>query len=164
MSAAVVARTIASIPQRTATDTWGQIVDLIAPDAISAARKDLDAVAGIACTCITDESLRDDPVVVHGNGPRVRVYCVYGDDAIEGDGVNDQPLSFVPTEGDWKLSLPCNEEDLPWVSRSLARVSSRVTARPLGQPPGDVAESNGNDPTARANAPSQIDIDAFLRH
>src|SRR5262245_3361764 len=107
-----VARTFVSIPQRSASETWNAIVDLIAPDLASGARSELLAVAGILCSCITDESLLGDAIVVHGAGPRVRIYALYGDDAVDGDGANESPLTFCPTAGDWYMSVPCLAEDL----------------------------------------------------
>jgi hypothetical protein len=77
----VVARTFVSVPERSAVETWSRIVELIAPNHHSAARKELATVAGVACSCISDEALADDPIVVHGVGPRLRIYALYGDDA-----------------------------------------------------------------------------------
>src|SRR5579884_2854037 len=69
-----VARTFVSVPERSATETWDAIVALIAPDSDSAARTELLVVAGVACSCIADEALASDPIIVHGVGPRLRVY------------------------------------------------------------------------------------------
>ena len=142
---------------------------LLAPDPTSPARRDLDAVAGVACSLITDEALKDDALVVHGVGPRLRVYCLYGDDAIEGDSVNEGALSFVLTDGDWRMSLPCPDEDLPWVQRSLAKASTRVTARALGEAAEGEARDAGaqggaaNGHAAGAADSSTVNLDAFLR-
>lgn len=162
----VVARAVASIPARAATETWDIIIGLIAPDESSAARQELGAVAGVACSLITDEALRNDALIVYGAGPRVRIYAIYGDDAITGDGVREDALSFDPTDGDWRISLPCPPEDLPWVERSLVRASTRVRARALGSPvPGDGDEA-GRGATGGSRPPGGtpvVDLDAFLR-
>ena len=50
----IVARTFSSIPKRSAVDTWSAIVKLLAPKASSAARKELESVAGIASSLITE--------------------------------------------------------------------------------------------------------------
>ncbi len=162
----VVARSLISIPERSATATWEAIVELIAPDARSAARRDLEAVLGIACSCITDETLADDPMVVYGVGPRLRIYALYGDDAVEGDGANESPLSYVPTDGDWHLSIPCLPDDLPWVQRGLNEVSNRVTARALGTAvDGDTAEGGDRSSITDGRVgPLAVDRDAFFRH
>lgn len=159
----IVSRAIVAIPERSAGDTWDRIVELIAPDPGSAARTELAAVAGIACSCITDEALADDALVVHGSGPRLRIYALYGDDAVEGDRANESTLSWVPTEGDWRMSIPCLADDLAWIQTKLARSSTRVTAREVGAPVEGVAESDGRSSiTHRAAAPA-VDIDAFFR-
>jgi hypothetical protein len=162
----VIARTFATIPARSATDTWEAIVAMIAPDCDSVARQELAAVTGVACSLITDEALASDPLVVFGAGPRLRVYCVYGDAAIAGDEVNESALSFVPTAAGWRMSLPCPEEDLEWVERSLARVSQHVRARALGTdaPEGD---KNGRDDRSEGQTATPgsavVNLDAFLR-
>ena len=38
--------------------------------------------------------MRNSPVVVHGVGPRLRVYCVYDEDAILEEGVSEEPLAW----------------------------------------------------------------------
>lgn len=164
-AATVVTRTFVSVPERSASATWGAIIQLIAPDASGVARRELDAVAGAACSCIADEVLANDPLVVYGVGPRVRIYGLYGNDAIEGDDVNEAPLSFVPTDGDWRMSLPCLAEDLEWVQRSLKTVSSRVSARALGEPlMGDADQAEDLSPTSSAGgATLAVDRDAFFR-
>jgi hypothetical protein len=160
-----VARTFVSIPQRSAIETWTAIVDLIAPDPKSAARRDLDAVAGVACSCITEEALANDALVVYGSGPRLRVRALFGDDAIEGDGANESSLSFVPTDGEWYMSIPCPPADLEWVQRSLKAASRRVFVRALGEPVDDEndeedARSSG---TRKAPSPFVVDRGVFFR-
>jgi hypothetical protein len=163
----VIARTIASIPTRSASETWEAIADLIAPDTKSAARRELDAVAGTACSCIADEALASDPLVVYGAGPRLRVYALYGDAAIEGDAANDSALSFVPTDGDWHMSIPCPAEDLDWVERSLKAVSRHVRARAMGEQLDEDRDDAGRVDTSLARteslAPLLVNRDAFFR-
>lgn len=160
----VVARTVASIPQRTASDTWRVIVDLIAPDSKSEARRDLDAVAGIVCSLITDEALADDALLVYGAGPRVRIYAAYGDDAVSGDRVQESALSFIATADGWQLSLPCPEADLTWVKQSLARVSTRVHARQLGADVKELSAVRADRASAAPSlATSLVDLESFLR-
>jgi len=162
----VVARTIISIPERSASDTWDRIVQLIAPDPRSAARRELAAVAGIVCSCITDEALRQDPLVLHGVGPRLRVYALYGDDAVEGDGAQESPLSYVPTDGDWHMSIPSLPDDLAWVQRGLKAVSSRVVARAVGTAvEGETDTKTDSSSTGGDTGVSlAVNRDAFFRH
>lgn len=153
---AVIARRFASVPERSAVETWDAIAKLIAPDPESPARSELAAVAGTACSLIASEM--SAPIVVYGSGPRLRIYCLYGDDAIEGDGVSEEPLTYVPTDGDWRMSLPCPGDELGWVQTSL-RASTRVRARDQDE---DVSDEKPEDRTAQSGAPS-VNLDAFLR-
>jgi hypothetical protein len=158
----VVARTFASIPYRSALDTWRRIIDLIAPDTDSAARTELNAITGEVCALVTDLALKDDPMVVYGFGPRVRIYCLYNDDAVEQDDVNESTLSFIPTDGDWCLSIPCCDEDLDWVRRSLSAKSRRVSVRALGSAVEGDEEPQDDDRSVNRSGIS-LDRDAFLR-
>lgn len=153
----VVARRVASMPSRTASDTWSHIVQLLAPDPKSAARDELDKVAGVACSAISSEAPRDDAFIVFGNGPRVRVYCVFGDDAITGDDVDEDAFQKAPTEGAWAMSIPCPLEDLKWSRARLAAVSTRVTARATGQ---DVPDGSSKSESA---GQAGINVEEFLR-
>ena len=136
----IVARRFSSVPERSASDTWKAIVELVAPDPTSTARTELTAIANPVCAMIASEI--DAPIVFRGNGPWLRVYCLYGEEAIIGEKARETPLSFVPTEGTWSMSLPCPSEDLEWVQRRLAgapHVSARdeedtAVARPPADP------------------------------
>lgn len=153
----VLSRRIAATPARTASDTWRRIVEILAPDAKSAARTELESIAGIACSSIASEALKVEAAVMHGAGPRVRVYCVFGEDAVSGDDVNEGALAKAPTEGDWSLSLPCKADDLTWSQAALAKLSSRITARCVGD---DVPERSAGTP---AEAERTINLDEFRR-
>jgi hypothetical protein len=152
----VVSRTIRSIPHRSASDTWSFIVDLLAPSS-GAARSELQSVAGIASALITEEIMTDAAMVVYGAGPRVRIYCLYNEDAIDGDKAAESALAFVPTDGDWSLSLPSPADDLGWVETALRAKSSRITARDKDT---TIDESSSNDDGASALS---VDKEAFLR-
>lgn len=159
MSQTVVVRRIAATPARPAAEAWGVIVDLLAPRG-SIARQELDRAAGVAMSLIAGEAMRDSPIVVHGVGPRLRLYCLYDDEAILGEGVSEDPLAWCPTDGDWAMSLPCPSEDLAWVGPALARVSSRITVRDQTE----AAPSEGQEQASRAGADlSPVDVEAFLR-
>jgi hypothetical protein len=108
-------------------------MSVLAPDASSSARAELQKIAGVASSSIASEAPTSDAFVVYGSGPQVRVYCVFGDDAVSGDGVNEDSLSDPPTTGDWKMSVPCLVEDLEWTQKKLKSLSSRVTARAVGE-------------------------------
>jgi hypothetical protein len=151
----VIARVINSVPQRSADDTWTKIVSLLAPAHDSAAHRELISIAGIAGSLIARESMTE-PIIVFGSGPRVRVRCLYNENALTGDGATETALPTDPTAGDWKMSLPCPKEDLTWISNALAKKSSRITAREMGTSVDDEASE------ASTRSPITINKEAFL--
>jgi hypothetical protein len=157
----VVARTFCSIPKRSALETWASIVDLLAPRTGCDARRELESVAGIAGSLITREAM-SSPIVVYGCGPRVRIYCVYHEDAITGDAASENPLAFDATDGDWHMSLPCPADDLDWVVGALAKKTKRITARDQGEA---VESDENSEPakTARADGAASLNMEAFLK-
>jgi hypothetical protein len=153
----VIARKIKATPARSASAAWKVVVDLISAKD-SNARADLEAVSGIASSLISDEAFSRSPGVVYGTGPRVRIYCLYDDDAITGDKANENALTFNPTEGEWQMSLPCPAEDLAWVQGELKKKSTRITARDESA---DVDEEN--DVRSDASAGFEINREVFLK-
>ena len=77
----VIARRFISIPERSASGTWSAISELLAPEPGLPA--ELASVAGVASSLISREAMTS-PIVVWGAGPRVRIYCLYNDDASRG--------------------------------------------------------------------------------
>lgn len=153
----VVSRRVVSTPARSASASWDVIVQLITTPG-SPAREELQRIEGIASCIIAEESLKADPCVVFGSGPRVRIYCLYNEDAIAGEEANEATLTFTPTEGDWHMSLPCAADDLEWVKKALGERSTHVTAREAGTA---VDEEASNAPASSTGA--VIDREAFLR-
>ncbi len=153
----VVARRVAAAPARSASEAWRVIVNLVAPSD-DAARKELQGIEGVASCIIAEEALKSDACVVHGSGPRLRVYCLYNEDAITGEDTHEAPLTFCPTEGDWRMSLPCPADDLDWVQTALKVRSAHVVAREVGA---DVDEEESDKSTTAKGA--VINREAFLR-
>ena len=156
---AVIARRVASTPTRTVTETWAKIVELVAPDPNSPARKELALAGGVACSSISSEATKDAAIVVWGGGPRVRVYCLFDEDAITQDDVNEDALPKSPTEGDWKMSIPCLQEDVAWSKAKLASVTGRITARSMDE---DVADAEETKATVAATSMS-INLTEFMK-
>lgn len=157
----VVARTFCSIPKRSALETWTAIVALLAPKAGSEARRELQSVAGIASSLITREAM-NSPTVVYGCGPRVRIYCVYNEDAITGDAANENKLAFDATDGDWHMSLACPADDLDWVVGALAKKTKRITARDQSE----AVESEDSSQALKAagnGGTASINMEGFLK-
>lgn len=125
----VASRTFSSTPHRDAGDTWRAIVDLLTQGNTGAKRDELLAVLGVASSIITDKAPKDAAIIVTCDGPRTRIYCIYDDDAIDGSDANEDVLGFDPLNGDWRVSLPCDPDDLNWVQGALKKHSERITAR-----------------------------------
>jgi hypothetical protein len=153
-----VARRIRATPERAASDAWQVIVDLIAPKD-GPARRELLGIEGIASSLISTESPKDAPMVVRGKGPRVRLYCLYDDDAISGDDTNEAALAECPTDGDWVMSLPADADDLAWIRDALAKKSTRVKVREKSEAFDDGEDQQKQSATAKA----AINMEAFLR-
>ncbi len=153
----VVSRRIAATPARSASSAWGVLVDLIAPTA-GPARTELQDIAGIGSCLISDEAMKSDACVVYGSGPRLRVYCVYDDDAVTGENTNEAALTFNPTTGDWQMSLPCHADDLDWVQKALKKQSTHVVAHEMGT---DVDDEK-SDKTATVTG-AVVNREAFFR-
>lgn len=127
----VAARTFRSTPFRSAPETWKEIVELLTQGRTGEARNELLSVSGVASSIIADQAPQNAPIVVTCEGPRTRIYCLYDENAVEGDDANESTLGFDPLSGDWRVSLPCTEENLSWVQRALKTLSARVTARDI---------------------------------
>ena len=153
----VVARRIRANPERSASETWQVIVDLLAPDD-GCARVELMSIEGIASSIISTESPKDSPIVVKGNGPRVRIYCLFDDNAVSGDDANESALAESPTIDEWTMSLPVDPEDVEWVKTTLANKTKKVTVREKGQSVDDTTDNQ----QAKSSEPS-INMEAFLR-
>jgi hypothetical protein len=152
-----VARRIIAAPARPASEAWAVMADLLAPERDGDAWRELMSVTGIASSLIADEAFNESPAVVRGSGPRVRIYCLYGEEAISGDGANEAALAFNPTEGDWRMSLPCPPDDLEWVRAALAKKSTRITARGVGE---DVSEEHSD--VQKSERGFALDREAFF--
>lgn len=154
----VVRRDFRSIPHRDAAATWAAIVDLLTAGGGDAdKRKELLAVAGVACSVITDQCPGASPIVVTCEGPRTRIYCWYDDDTFDDANSNEAKLGFDALNGDWQVSLPVSEEDLAWVQRALKRTSSRIVAR---DKEGDVEGVKQEHAVSNALA---LDMEGFMK-
>lgn len=125
----VASRSFNSTPQRDAAETWRAIVAVLTQGKVGAAQDELLAVTGIAASLIADQAPKDAAIVVTCDGPRTRIYCLYDDDAIDGSEAVEARLGFDPLQGDWRVSLPCQSDDLGWVQSELSAKGSRITAR-----------------------------------
>lgn len=119
-----VRRNVSSIPCRSASETWQQIVDLITGRG-SIDTNQLRDASGVLASIITDEHPSQKPILIEGVGPQLRVYCVYGMKAVE-EGKAVDSLTWNPTAGDWTMHIPCDSENMSWVKSALANSSPRI--------------------------------------
>lgn len=129
----VVRRDFRSVPFRDAMATWTAIVALLTQGQGGDREKELLSVAGIASSLIADQAAKDAPIVATCDGPRTRIYCLYDDESLDDPGSGEAKLGYEPLKGDWRVSLPCPEDDLDWVTKALARLTKRVVARDLAE-------------------------------
>lgn len=151
----VVARHFVATPARPASETWAAIVALVSKDS-SAGRRELESVSGVAANLIADEAPKNAPMVVAGNGPRLRIYCLYDEEAILAEDKNEDALSWNPTEGSWGMRLPCPGEDLESVQAALRKRSARVSA--YDPEAGDKEENEGG--STKASLPPDLSLNA----
>lgn len=154
--ATVAKRTVRSCPSRDALETWSVISGLLAADGTEK-RAELDSVAGVASSVIAEKDCEDSPILVHCEGPQTRFYCIYDDDAIDGSDANEDTLGYDPLKGDWSISLPCNPDDLDWVTSALSEKSGRITAR-------DASEKTVSKSENKSSVEAlEVDLARFLK-
>lgn len=134
-----VRRDISSIPQRSAEETWRTIKDLVTgPGSVDAGQ--FDAAATVMASLITDEAFKDEPLTFAGVSHRLVIYLLHGQDAMEnGNGVDK--LAWNPTAGDWKLYVPCPEDQYEWAKKTLATRAPRFVILEPGEKPKDEEEA-----------------------
>ena len=130
-----VRRDIASIPLRSASETWSAIVTLVTGNG-SVDSDQLNAAASIMESLIADEQPAIAPIVFKGCGPRVLIYCLYDEDAMEA-GLTIDSLNTNPTAGDWRMTAPCEEDDVDWMNNTLKERAPRMTVHAAHEPPAD---------------------------
>jgi hypothetical protein len=139
----IISRKFAASPARTAADTWQTIVNIIT-EGTDSSKQELLKITGIIASIISDETPANNAITVIGAGPRLRVYCLYGDDAI-GDEANEASLSWKPFESDWEIYFPVEESDLDWVTKLLKEKNSRFKTYKAGEKVSDEEDKEKNE-------------------
>ncbi|MCU0226990.1 MAG: hypothetical protein MUF01_05085 [Bryobacterales bacterium] len=160
-----IVRRIVSTPVRSATDTWATIAMLLAPDPTGTARREFNHVSGLACAAISAEALREDALVLQSSTAVVRLYCLHGEEAIMNPTYDESSLAVNPTEGEWRLSIPCEPSDLRWLNRELASLSENMIFRAVGQAPSFGAEfqRRAPEPAEPRGLAKVLKMGAFFR-
>ncbi len=146
-----IRRDISSIPERSASETWQRIIDLVTGSDSKDAQQ-LKAAAGVMASIITDEHPAARPILLEGVGPQLRIYCRYGMGAVE-DGTSVDSLNWNPTAGDWTMHIPCDAENIDWVRKSLSSTSPRIKVFDVKD------EERGEDEAEQAAAKGEIVVD-----
>lgn len=133
-----VRRDISSIPVRTAEKTWSVIQNLITGDNSKDAGQ-LDKAASTLHSLIADELFSENPITVVGVGPRLVIYLRYRSEALE-EGETVDSLDWNPTAGDWKIYVPCDDDNIEWVKKTLATRAPRIVVHALGERPDEDAD------------------------
>lgn len=126
----VISRKFAACPARTAGQTWDVIVNIIT-NGEEKAKEDLNSISGIVASIISDETPKSNAIIVIGTGSRLRIYCLYGDDAIS-DEANEAALTWKLFEAEWEIHFPVEEVDLEWVTKLLKEKGSRFKTYKAG--------------------------------
>jgi hypothetical protein len=113
-----VRRDISCIPHRSASETWQCIIDLVTGPGSKDAQQ-LRSAAGVMGSIITDEHPARRAIILEGVGPQLRIYLRYGMKSLEEGGKVDS-LTWNPTAGEWTMHVPCDDENMEWVKKSLA--------------------------------------------
>jgi len=113
-----VRRDVSSIPLRSASETWQRIIDLVTGQD-SKDTQQLKTAAGVMGSIITDEHPASRAIMLEGVGPQLRIYLRYGMKSLEA-GEKVDSLTWNPTEGDWTMHVPCDEENIEWMKKSLS--------------------------------------------
>lgn len=146
-----IRRDISSIPERSASETWQRIVDLVTGNGSKDVQQ-LKATGGVMGSIITDEHPSVRPILLEGVGPQLRIYCRYGMDAIE-DGPKVDSLNWNPTAGNWTMHIPCDADNMDWVKKSLAATSPRIKVFDVDE------EERAEDEEQQQSVKSEIVVD-----
>ena len=152
-----VARRFTASPARLSSATWKAISGLVCK-ADSSAASEFAKVAGVASSLINERFFAEHPLVVKNKGPRLRIYCVYGDDATTGDGANENELSWSPTANEWHAFLPCSEEQHEHMAAYIAGKSAKFSIYNVEKGIPDDETSEAEDSTTEA---ASVNWDAF---
>jgi hypothetical protein len=156
-----IRRDFRASPHRTGSETWEAIARLLAPDDKSLARKELMSIVGTASQLIATEAVKDHPIIASGSGPRVRVYCLYDDAALNAENSKESALAFNATEKDWKVSIPVEAEDLSWSKAEIKKYSTRISVREKTE--AVEGDDEGEEKQQTAAASMTVDLKEFLK-
>jgi hypothetical protein len=154
-----VARRFTASPARLSSAAWKAISALICKQD-NAAGSEFEKVAGVASSLINERFFAGHPLVLKNRGPRLRIYCVYGEDATTSDGVNEDELSWSPTENEWHAFLPCSEEQEEEMAAYIKGKSAKFSIYNIET---GVPDDETNDVNESAATTASVDWEAFKK-
>jgi hypothetical protein len=156
----IVARRYLASPVRLSSAVWREITLLIA-QADSSAQAEFDKVKGVASNLINEQALENYPLVVKNKGPRLRVYCLYGENAMDGGDQNEDSLSWNPTANAWHAFLPCLPSEVEEMKRIIAGKSKKFTVYDIEQGMPDAEEEDDSVEASKEAAKTTVNWGAF---
>ncbi len=146
-----VRRDIASIPMRSASETWIAITDLVSDGTSIDADQLRDASSAMA-DVISEEFPAEHAIIFSGCGPQLRLYLDYAAVAME-RGNNIDPINWLPTAcEDWRVYVPTDADDLSWMNKLFADRAPRFSVY-------DKAKGFEVDCDSKSNIADALDID-----
>lgn len=136
-----IRRDVASVPLRCAKETWRAIVDLVTGSG-SVDKAQLEAAASVMESLIAEELPAALPIVFKGAGPRILIYCLYNEEAMEA-GLGIDALGANPTAGDWRMTAPSEDEDVNWMNETLKSRAPRIRVHSACEEPEDADADEG---------------------
>lgn len=156
----VISRKIQCSPFRNTSKTWEVIVDLLTSNNNSTQnRQELLSVGGVVACILSEQAPEKSPIIVTCDGTRTRIYCLYGENALDDSEANEDKLTYDALKGDWSISLPCIEDDLEWVQKELSNLSKRITARNMSEK--TIEKSDNSESSSRDSF--VVNMEAFLK-
>ena len=155
----IVARKFSASPARLSSETWTAIAMLVCQGDENALTE-FTAIIGIGSSLLNDQLLEAHPMVVVSKGPRLRIYCLYGEDAISGEDAHEEALSWKPTKAEWHAFLPCTADELKAIEKALKSKSNKFSAYDVDVGlPEDAKDHAESSDSAKAS----IDFAAFKK-
>jgi hypothetical protein len=154
-----VARHFTASPARLSSATWQAISGLICKSDRDAAAE-FAKVGGLASSLINEKFFADNPLVLKNKGPRLRVYCIYGEDAITGEDANESDLTWSPTSDEWQAFLPCSADEYDEMTASLKGKSVKFSIYNIEK---GIPDDTENEMADSAAAVASVDWGAFKK-
>lgn len=150
----VVTRKFAASPVHPAAEVWTAMIKAIANDN-DQIKAELNSVVGIAASIIAERTPASFPITIIGSGSRLRLYCLYDDDAVSED-IHEDPISWNLFESDWRVHFPAAKSDLDWINKILEEKGSHFVAYLTGEKIKGDEDTSGSTPAQLTINPERL--------